>query len=184
MDLALDALGEPTRRRILELLAAGGEQPAGAVVEALRADAQISQPAVSQHLRVLRDAGLVTVRAAGARRFYALDPAGLEAAQDWFTRLARAAREAATSRAVDPVAVPADPVAVSADPVAVSGVPVAVSGEPVESAACDADPLAQFVQPLDALATEIARGRRARRSGPIAEPVARPAPRPAERPGA
>ncbi|WP_241840346.1 metalloregulator ArsR/SmtB family transcription factor [Frankia sp. CcI49] len=177
MDLALDALGEPTRRRILELLAAGGEQPAGAVVEALRADAQISQPAVSQHLRVLRDAGLVTVRAAGARRFYALDPAGLEAAQDWFTRLARAAREAATSRAVDPVAVPADPAAVPVDP-------VAVSGEPVESAACDADPLAQFVQPLDALATEIARGRRARRSGPIAEPAPRPAPRPAERPGA
>ncbi|CUU54024.1 DNA-binding transcriptional regulator, ArsR family [Parafrankia irregularis] len=173
MDLALDALGEPTRRRILELLAAGGEQPAGAVVEALRADAQISQPAVSQHLRVLRDAGLVTVRAAGARRFYALDPAGIEAAQDWFTRLARAARETATSRAVDPAAVPADPVAVS-------GVPVVVPGEPVESAACDADQLGQFVQPLDALATEIARGRRARRSGPIAGP----APRPAERPGA
>ncbi|EFC80802.1 helix-turn-helix transcriptional regulator [Parafrankia sp. EUN1f] len=166
MDLALDALGEPTRRRILELLAAGGEQPVGAVVEALRADAQISQPAISQHLRVLRDAGLVTVRAAGARRFYALDTAGLEAAQDWFTRLARAAREAVTSRAVDPAAVPVDPAAV----------PV----EPVESAACDADPLGQFVQPLDALATEIARGRRARRSAPVAEP----APRPAERPGA
>ncbi len=54
---AFDVLGDPVRRRILELLA-GGEQPAGAVTEVVRAEFGISQPAVSQHLRVLRGARL------------------------------------------------------------------------------------------------------------------------------
>jgi DNA-binding transcriptional ArsR family regulator len=105
-----DALGEPVRRRILELLAAG-EQPVGPVVAALRSRMPISQPAVSQHLKVLLAANLVTVRAAGTRRLYALDQAGLGAARAWLAQLA--------------------------------------------------DPLAPFAQPLDALATEVARGRRA-----------------------
>ncbi|MCZ2850372.1 ArsR/SmtB family transcription factor [Modestobacter sp. VKM Ac-2978] len=108
---AFEALGDPVRRHVLELLAAG-ERPAGEIVVALQARAPISQPGVSQHLRVLRDAGLVTVRAEGPRRFYALDPDGLDAARAWLAELV--------------------------------------------------DPLAQFAQPLDALATEVARGRRTR----------------------
>ena len=111
-----DALGEPVRRVILEQLVEG-EQPAGAVVERTRRFAPISQPAVSQHLKVLREAGLVTVRAEGTRRFYALDGDGLDAAQGWLAHLR--------------------------------------------------DPMAAFAQPLDALATEVARGRRAaRRAAP------------------
>jgi DNA-binding transcriptional ArsR family regulator len=117
-----EALGEPVRRHILELLAAG-EQPAGAVVAALQALAPISQPAVSQHLKVLREAGLVNARADGARRLYALDEAGVDVARAWLVALA--------------------------------------------------DPLGPFAQQLDALATEVARGRRARRVHP-AEKAAQP----------
>jgi DNA-binding transcriptional ArsR family regulator len=112
---AFEALGDATRRRILELLAAG-EQPAGALVAAMQARGPISQPAVSQHLKVLREAGLVTVRADGTRRLYAIDKAAVEAMRAWLARLA--------------------------------------------------DPLQQFAQPLDALATEVARGRRASRQAP------------------
>jgi DNA-binding transcriptional ArsR family regulator len=110
-----EALGEPVRRRILELLA-GGERPAGAVVEALQALAPITQPAVSQHLKVLRQAGLVNVRAEGARRLYAVDETGIEPARAWLVGLT--------------------------------------------------DPLGPLAQPLDALATEVARGRRSRRAAP------------------
>lgn len=110
---AFGALAEPARRRILELLA-GGEQPAGVLADALSAQLGISQPTVSQHLRVLREAGLVTVRAEGARRLYAIDPPGVRAAIDWLVTLT--------------------------------------------------DPLADLAQPLDALATEVARGRRERRA--------------------
>ncbi|MFI2295960.1 ArsR/SmtB family transcription factor [Isoptericola sp. NPDC019571] len=106
-----EALGDPVRRRLLELLA-DGERPAGALVDSLRAEARISQPAVSQHLRVLRDARLVTVRADGTRRLYAVDDTGLDVVRLWLGRF----------------------------------------GDP-------------FAQPLDALATEVARGRRARRRG-------------------
>jgi len=106
------------RRRLLELLAAG-EQPAGALVDALRAEARISQPAVSQHLRVLRDARLVTARAEGTRRLYAVDAAGLDVVRLWLARF----------------------------------------GDP-------------FAQPLDALETEVARGRRARRRGTGSEDAA------------
>jgi DNA-binding transcriptional ArsR family regulator len=113
VNAVFEALGDPTRRQIMELLASG-EQPAGTAVTRLQARAPISQPAVSQHLKVLREAGLVTVRAEGTRRLYAIDKAGLAAAQAWLARLA--------------------------------------------------DPLAQLAQPLDALETEVARGRRARRA--------------------
>jgi DNA-binding transcriptional ArsR family regulator len=116
-----EALGDPVRRLILELLAAD-EQPAGSLVTALQARTAISQPAVSQHLKVLREASLVSVRATGTRRIYALDQAGLDAAQAWLARLA--------------------------------------------------DPLAPFAQPLDALATELARGRRASRADGVEQPRA------------
>jgi DNA-binding transcriptional ArsR family regulator len=107
-----EALGDATRRRLLVLLSAG-ERPAGKLVEALRPSVAISQPAVSQHLKVLLAAGLVSVRAEGTRRLYALDPAGVQAARTWLARVV--------------------------------------------------DPLAGVEQPLDALATELARGRRAER---------------------
>lgn len=112
MDPVFAALGEPVRRRILELLSAG-EQPAGAVVDFLQERGRISQPAASQHLRVLREAGLVTMRAEGTRRLYALDPLGVERAAGWLRDLL--------------------------------------------------DPMAPFAQPLDALATEVARGKRDQR---------------------
>jgi DNA-binding transcriptional ArsR family regulator len=111
---AFGALGDPARRRILELLAEDGEQPVGTLVAALAAERAITQPAVSQHLRVLRDAGLVRVRADGARRLYTLEPAGLDAVSGWIADL---------------LARPAP-----------------------------------FDQPLDALATEVARGHRAART--------------------
>jgi DNA-binding transcriptional ArsR family regulator len=107
--LVFDALGDPVRRRILEHLATG-EQPVGALVTALQTESPISQPAVSQHLKVLREGGLVMVRAAGTRRLYTIDQAGVDTARAWLARLN--------------------------------------------------DPLAPFAQPLDALATEVARGRR------------------------
>jgi DNA-binding transcriptional ArsR family regulator len=113
VDGVFEALGDPTRRQILQLLAAG-EQSAGALVAALQPGGPITQPAVSQHLKVLREARLVTMRAEGTRRLYAIDEAGLDAAHAWLARLR--------------------------------------------------DPLAGFAQPLDALATEVARGRRARRT--------------------
>jgi DNA-binding transcriptional ArsR family regulator len=85
---AFDVLGDPIRRRILELLA-DGEQSSGAVTEVIRAEFGISQPAVSQHLRVLRDNGFATVRAQGARRLYAVDDAALREADAWLGRFRR-----------------------------------------------------------------------------------------------
>jgi DNA-binding transcriptional ArsR family regulator len=106
---ALDVLGDPVRRRILELLA-DGERSAGEVGDIVQREFGISQPAVSQHHRVLREAGFASARPDGARRIYALEPEPLEAAAAWF------------------------------------------------------DPFRRFWQPrLDALGTELARGRRARR---------------------
>ncbi|MFD4404071.1 ArsR/SmtB family transcription factor [Nocardia sp. NPDC058499] len=107
-----EALADPVRRTILALVAAG-EQPAGALVAGVRAHTPISQPAVSQHLKVLRAAGLLRVRPAGTQRIYTLDPDGIAAARDWLAALL--------------------------------------------------DPMAPFAQPLDALATEVARGKRERR---------------------
>ena len=79
---AFDVLGDPVRRRILELLAAG-EQSAGAIASVIQAEFGISQPAVSQHLRVLRDSGFTTVRPEGARRLYAVDSAPLQEVDMW-----------------------------------------------------------------------------------------------------
>jgi len=82
---AFDVLGDPVRRRILELLAEG-EMASGAVSDAITAEFGISQPAVSQHLRVLRDAGFATVRAEGTRRLYAVRPTALRDAHAWLER--------------------------------------------------------------------------------------------------
>jgi DNA-binding transcriptional ArsR family regulator len=80
---ALDVLGDPVRRRILELLA-DGEAQAGEIGRVVQAEFGISQPAVSQHLRVLRESGFATVRPEGTRRLYAIDPAPLAEADAWF----------------------------------------------------------------------------------------------------
>lgn len=108
---AFSALSDPNRRRLLELLA-DGEQTAGTLVATLRAERPLSQPAVSQHLKHLRDAGLVRVRQDGRRRVYALNPNGMEVAHTWLDRLLERP--------------------------------------------------GTFRQPLDALATEVARGKRSR----------------------
>ncbi len=79
---AFDVLGDPVRRRILELLA-DGETSAGNVATVVREEFGISQPAVSQHLKVLRDNGFATVRAEGTRRLYAVDPTGLREVDAW-----------------------------------------------------------------------------------------------------
>jgi DNA-binding transcriptional ArsR family regulator len=86
---AFDVLGDPVRRRILELLAPG-ELAAGGVVEVVGREFGISQPAVSQHLRVLRESGFATVRADGNRRLYAVNPGSLEGAEQWIAGLRRA----------------------------------------------------------------------------------------------
>ena len=109
---AFDVLGDPVRRRILELLA-DGERSAGDVTDVVRAEFGISQPAVSQHLRVLREHGFATVRPDGARRLYAVAPHALDEVDEWVTAFRR-----------------------------------------------------RWTQPLDALATELARGRRQTRRSP------------------
>ena len=73
-DDVLDTLGDPTRRAVLELLR-GGERPVGELAAVL----PVSRPAVSQHLRILRGAGLVSERRDGTRRLYRVDPNGLAA---------------------------------------------------------------------------------------------------------
>jgi DNA-binding transcriptional ArsR family regulator len=104
---ALAALADPTRRELLAVLA-GGERSAGELAGRF----PVSRPAISRHLRVLREAGLVRSRSEGKRRLYALDPGPLRELDDWL------------------------------------------------------EPYRQFwAQRLDALDTEIARGRRARRTG-------------------
>ena len=78
------ALADPTRRRIVEILGSG-ERAAGALGEHF----QISPPAVSQHLKSLREAGLVRVRVEGQRRIYSLDLQGFEEMEAWFERVRR-----------------------------------------------------------------------------------------------
>lgn len=108
---AFDVLGDPIRRRILQLLASG-EMTAGEVVLRVGEEFGISQPAVSQHLRVLRESGFAEVRAEGTRRLYSLDATPLRSVDEWL------------------------------------------------------DPFRRFWAPrLDALATEIARGKKGRSSG-------------------
>jgi DNA-binding transcriptional ArsR family regulator len=82
---AFDVLGDPVRRRILELLA-DGEQSSGAICAVIGEEFGITQPAVSMQLRVLRESGFATVRAAGARRLYAVDGAPLREVDAWLDR--------------------------------------------------------------------------------------------------
>jgi len=106
---AFDILGDPTRRRILQLLA-DGEMSAGEVTAVIQAEFGISQAAVSQHLRVLRENGFASVRPEGARRLYAVDGEPLRTVDEWLEQFRQF-----------------------------------------------------WAQPLDALATELARGKRERR---------------------
>ena len=106
---AFDVLGDPVRRRILELLA-DGERSAGDVTAVVQDEFGISQPAVSQHLRVLREHGFTTVRPEGTRRLYAVAPQALDEVDAWVDAFRR-----------------------------------------------------RWTQPLDALATEVARGKHAPR---------------------
>jgi DNA-binding transcriptional ArsR family regulator len=75
----MDALGDPTRRAIFEQLRRGPR-----AVGEIASELPVSRPAVSQHLRVLKDAGLVTERREGTRRLYRLDPDGLGELRDYF----------------------------------------------------------------------------------------------------
>jgi DNA-binding transcriptional ArsR family regulator len=110
---AFDVLGDPVRRRILELFAEGGEMTSGEVCAVIRGEFTISQPAVSQHLKVLRESGFARVRPEGTRRLYAVDSAPLRDVDAWLDRFRQF-----------------------------------------------------WVPPLEALATEIARGRREREASP------------------
>lgn len=75
-------LSDPTRRQIVETLAAG-ECSFGDLADRF----EMSRPAVSQHLKVLRDAGMVSARADAQRRIYRLESGGLDELQDWLTRV-------------------------------------------------------------------------------------------------
>lgn len=112
---AFDVLGDPVRRRILELLA-DGERSSGAVCAVIQREFGISQPAVSQHLRVLRDSGFARVRPEGTRRLYAVNGEPLREVDEWLghfrrfwapplealaTELARGRRERRRMRAGD-----------------------------------------------------------------------------------
>jgi DNA-binding transcriptional ArsR family regulator len=79
---AFDVLGDPVRCRILELLA-GGERAAGLIVKVIQREFGISQAGVSQHLKVLREAGFVAVRVDGARRVYSVESEPLQVIDSW-----------------------------------------------------------------------------------------------------
>ncbi len=81
---AFDVLGDPVRRRLLELMSEGeGERSAGDLAGVVQDEFGISQPAVSQHLRVLRENGYASVRPQGARRLYAVDAEPLREVDAW-----------------------------------------------------------------------------------------------------
>ena len=79
---SLNVLADPTRQRIVEMLATGALS-SGEIARRF----EVSAPAISQHLRTLRDAKLVRVRAQAQKRFYELDPEGLDELADWITRI-------------------------------------------------------------------------------------------------
>jgi DNA-binding transcriptional ArsR family regulator len=85
---AFDVLGDPVRRRILELLAEG-EYASGEVVEVISKEFGITQSAISQHLKVLRESGFATVRAERTRRIYAVDTRPLAEVDAWLERFRR-----------------------------------------------------------------------------------------------
>jgi len=79
---AFDVLGDPVRRRILEALGEA-EHASGEIVEIVRAEYDISQSAVSQHLKVLRENGFAAVTSDGTRRLYSIDTTGLRQVDEW-----------------------------------------------------------------------------------------------------
>jgi DNA-binding transcriptional ArsR family regulator len=81
VDEAIRALGDPTRRAIFELIAED-PMPVGAIAARL----PVSRPAVSQHLKVLKEAGLVVQRPSGTQRYYEVDPDGVDALRSYFER--------------------------------------------------------------------------------------------------
>jgi DNA-binding transcriptional ArsR family regulator len=85
---AFDVLGDPVRRRILELIA-DGELTAGAIGTIVQSEFGITQPAVSQHLKVLRDNGFASVRIDGQRRLYAVDSRPLQHVDEWLAAFRR-----------------------------------------------------------------------------------------------
>jgi DNA-binding transcriptional ArsR family regulator len=85
---AFDVLGDPVRRRILELLA-GGEMSAGAIGATIQHEFAITQPAVSQHLKVLRNNGFASVRPDGQRRLYAVNGGALRDIDEWLDTFRR-----------------------------------------------------------------------------------------------
>jgi len=85
---AFDVLGDPARRRILELLA-DGERSSGAVSTVIQEEFGITQTAVSQHLRVLRESGFATVRPEGTRRLYAVNDQPLREVDAWLDHFRR-----------------------------------------------------------------------------------------------
>jgi DNA-binding transcriptional ArsR family regulator len=82
---AFDVLGDPVRRRLLELLAEG-ELSSGELTAIIQAEFGISQPAVSQHLKVLRDSGFASARADGTRRIYSVAPGPMREIDEWLDR--------------------------------------------------------------------------------------------------
>jgi DNA-binding transcriptional ArsR family regulator len=85
---AFDVLGDPVRRRILELLV-GGEMSAGSIGTTIQDEFAITQPAVSQHLKVLRDNGFASVRPDGQRRLYAVNGTALRDVDEWLDAFRR-----------------------------------------------------------------------------------------------
>ena len=85
---AFEVLRDPVRRRILELLV-DGEHASGEVAAVIEREFAITQAAVSQHLKVLRESGFATVRVDGARRIYAVDPEPLRDVDAWLDRFRR-----------------------------------------------------------------------------------------------
>jgi len=83
---AFDVLSDPVRRRALELMARR-EQASGEIVKVVEEEFGISQSAVSQHLRVLRDSGFASVRKEGAKRCYSINPAGFDDVEAWLNQL-------------------------------------------------------------------------------------------------
>ena len=83
---AFDILGDPVRRRILELLAEEGEQASGEVVDVIAREFGITQSAISQQLKILRESGFATVRAEGARRVYDIDARPLAEVDAWLNQ--------------------------------------------------------------------------------------------------
>src|ERR1700739_661805 len=78
VERVLDALGDPTRRAVFKRLRKGNRS-----VREIADGMDVSWPAVSQHLKVLKSAGLIVVRVDGARRLYGIDPNGIEALRNW-----------------------------------------------------------------------------------------------------